>query len=248
VLLGTGGNAVGVTANCSTGTVLYGQTKADPICSTTTWPNAATQGDLLAATAANAVGSVAAVAAGQVLASAGTGAVPAYTATPTLSYVTVTAGTGTQTYRPSGLLDVSATQVGNGADTTEDTLYTYTIPANTLSATSRVIRVRAWGSWVNPGTDNKTVRLNFGGSNILVQAGGFTTGAFEVWGMVIYQSPGNQVAFGAFPVQQGASTQTASSLTKTETDPIALKITGQNNTTATANTIIIKGVIVEMLP
>ena len=55
--------------------------------STLTLPNAATQGDLLTATGANAIGSTADVAVGQVLASGGVGAVPAYTASPSLTSI-----------------------------------------------------------------------------------------------------------------------------------------------------------------
>lgn len=50
----------------------------DPIWSTLTLPNAATQGDLLAATGANAIGRIADVAVGQPLLSGGVGVIPAY--------------------------------------------------------------------------------------------------------------------------------------------------------------------------
>lgn len=77
---------------CATGTIFYGQTASAPICSTTTWPNAATTGDLLAATGANAIGRIADVATGQLLASGGVGALPAYTATPTVTTLNATTG------------------------------------------------------------------------------------------------------------------------------------------------------------
>ena len=49
-----------------------------PIYSTTTWPNSATAGDIVYASAANAYGNLADVATGQVLRSGGVGAAPAY--------------------------------------------------------------------------------------------------------------------------------------------------------------------------
>lgn len=59
-----------------------------PGWSTLVLPNAATAGDLIAATATNTVGSVADVAVNQVLVSGGVGVVPAYSATPVLTSVT----------------------------------------------------------------------------------------------------------------------------------------------------------------
>lgn len=90
VLLGEAGSNIAVTAACATGSVLYGQGAADPVCSTLILPNAATAGDLIAATSTNTLGSVADVAVNQVLASGGVGVVPAYTATPTISGANIT--------------------------------------------------------------------------------------------------------------------------------------------------------------
>lgn len=67
---------------CATGTIYYGQTASAPICSTTTWPNATVQGDIIVATAANGQGSVVDVAVGSALQSGGVGAVPTWTVPP----------------------------------------------------------------------------------------------------------------------------------------------------------------------
>lgn len=58
---------------------------AAPVWSTTTLPNTVTAGDLLVATGANVVGSIADVATGSVLVSGGIGAVPTWSATPTIT-------------------------------------------------------------------------------------------------------------------------------------------------------------------
>lgn len=70
--------------------------------STATYPNTVAAGDLLLATAANTIGSLADVAVGQLLASGGVGVVPAYTASPSITgnmtaatgFVATTAGAG----------------------------------------------------------------------------------------------------------------------------------------------------------
>ena len=63
-----------------------------------------TTGDLLAASSASAIGKLAAVASGQVLASAGASAVPAYTANPAVSSVVLNGSTsGTTTVKPANV-------------------------------------------------------------------------------------------------------------------------------------------------
>ncbi len=90
-VIGEGTSALVATAACASGSIPYGQGAADPICSTLIHPNAATLGDLIAATSTNSLGSIADVAVNQVLASGGVGALPAYTATPTISGANITA-------------------------------------------------------------------------------------------------------------------------------------------------------------
>jgi hypothetical protein len=90
MLLGEGAAAFAAMPVCATGTYFRGVTALDPICSTLTLPNAATTGDLMVATGANAIGSLADVATGQVLVSGGVGAVPAFSATPTVTSLTAT--------------------------------------------------------------------------------------------------------------------------------------------------------------
>src|SRR6266851_5067700 len=91
-VVGEGTSAVAATAACASGSIPYGQgAAADPICSTLIYSNAATLGDLVAATSTNSLGSIADVAVNQVLASGGVGALPAYTATPTISGANITA-------------------------------------------------------------------------------------------------------------------------------------------------------------
>lgn len=65
---------------CASGTLFYGQGASAPICSTTTWPNTATTGDVLCATGANAYGACAPAAAGTILTSNGVGAQPTFQA------------------------------------------------------------------------------------------------------------------------------------------------------------------------
>lgn len=115
VLLGEGTSSIAAMAVCSTGAFPYGQSAADPICSTLILPNSATQGDLLMATSPNTIGSLADVATGQVLASGGTSTVPAYTANPQINSI----GVGTAADATAG--DVKFTQNVNSSLCTPQT-------------------------------------------------------------------------------------------------------------------------------
>lgn len=71
-------NTIGTFAVSSSAGALVRSDGSIPGWSTTTWPNSATTGDLLFATAANAYGNLAAAAAGKVLRAAGASTAPAY--------------------------------------------------------------------------------------------------------------------------------------------------------------------------
>lgn len=89
-----------------------------------------TTGDLLAASSASAIGKLAAVAAGQVLASAGANAVPAYTANPAVSSVVLNGSTsGTTTVKPAAT-----------AGTTTITLPAGTTNFSATGGTSQVVK------------------------------------------------------------------------------------------------------------
>lgn len=71
------------------------------------------------------------------------------------------AGTGTGTYPPEGLINSQTNNVGTGADTTEDTLHTYNLPANSLSANGKGIRIYGWGTTA-ANANAKTLKVYFG--------------------------------------------------------------------------------------
>lgn len=86
--------------------------------------------------------------------------------------VTATFTAGNQasgtTYRPSGLISVqtSSVGIGNGADATDDTLFTYSLTANSFDSNVRSIRVRAYGKTA-ANANNKQVKLWFAGTTIV---------------------------------------------------------------------------------
>ena len=64
--------------------------------------------------------------------------------------------------------DVDVTAVGNvGAG--EDDLITYSLPANSMDANNRAVRIHAWGTLAN-NANAKTVKMYFGATAILTLA------------------------------------------------------------------------------
>jgi hypothetical protein len=124
VLVGAGTSAVTQLATGSAGQVLQsGGASADPsystptypstsgsagvilrsdgtnyLATTNTYPNTATTGDILYASGSNVIGNLSDVATGQVLVSGGVGAIPAYSATPTVTSITFGTGNALSNY------------------------------------------------------------------------------------------------------------------------------------------------------
>lgn len=83
----------------------------------------------------------------------------------TLTDPSVNAGTGVETFIPQGKIHSDFTQ-GDCSSTSETDLISYTLPANTLSATGKGIRIRSWGV-TNSSTVAKTMRM-YWGTDVLI--------------------------------------------------------------------------------
>lgn len=137
-------------------------------------------------------------------------------------------------------LKVDLTSAGNGADQTEDTLRSYSIPANTMGANYvQGFRIRAFGTMGATG-DNKTIKLYFGSAS--VSSGVLTDNAKNWWfDMTVYRSGAStQVLVCSMQHDTTMLTPTVTTATETETAAILVKVTGQETTASTANQIILK--------
>lgn len=163
---------------------------------------------------------------------------------------TITEGTGSATAVIGGVLTVNTTATGTGADTNETTLWTYDLPANTLSANNKGVRITVWGTGAANG-NTKTIRVKFGGSTVSALAA-TTSGldwcaTVEVWrtGAATQVSMGRMV-FGADTSNGGAVRMDYVTPTETLSGAVTIKMTGQNGT-ASANDIVFRGAMVEAL-
>ena len=157
----------------------------------------------------------------------------------------IAAGQGGSTVNPEGVLSVNITSNGNGADTTEDILMSYSLPAKTLSATKKGLKIRVWGTTA-ANTDNKTIKLYFGSAVFTTPTAATNNKNWEL-DLEVYKSGTNtQVVFGKGIVDLTSVTPLVTTGTETDTAAIMIKVTGTAGT-ANANDIVAKGLIVEML-
>lgn len=148
---------------------------------------------------------------------------------------------GTGTFRPEGLMtnQFNGSGSGNGADTTDDTLFSYNLPANSFDVNGRQVIVEASGNFAGNG-NNKTVKVWFGGQVA------FTTGVVTfngtVWviRVVVLKSAANVQLGYAFGLAGTVFAAVASLFfgTQTDTAPILIRVTGASPTTGAANDVL----------
>ncbi len=140
------------------------------------------------------------------------------------------------------------TGVGNGADTTEDTLKSFTLPANALDAAGRGVFIYAWGKY-SADLNTKTAKLYFGASSVSAQtaaAAGNTAWALE---MVVGKAAANQQVISAQSIVGTAHGGVTNSTAGVDTDTagIVIKLTGQDSTSAAANRIVLNGMYIQFM-
>lgn len=167
-------------------------------------------------------------------------------------------GGGAATLHANGVVSrlyASTAVVGNGADATEDTLQTYSMPANTLSSNGDRVRITGYCLTAN-NSNLKTMKIYFGASNNLSaieQTGtGIGNHAFLYDIMVMKTGSSTQIMDGIESDSTinaaSASTTTHFNSTGSQTDssPIVIKLTGQSGASA-ANDIVCDQMTVEFI-
>lgn len=139
-------------------------------------------------------------------------------------------------------VQLSAAGVGNGADTTEDTLFTVTLPPNTLSLPGQCISLLAWGS-ITATSATKNAKLYFGSSiAVPVTYLTTTTGSWQIYMMVFKVSANVQTALTEADSVGAATSRNVTVTAGSETDTAAIvcKVTGQT-TAGGANVVTANG-------
>lgn len=140
-------------------------------------------------------------------------------------------------------VQLSTAGIGNGADTTDDTLFSYTLPANALAMVGSGLEIEAFGTFASNG-NNKRARLFFGS---IAQGTGIVTSAGIAWRlhMKVFKT-GSSLQLAIF---DGLISATATNLTitmpnQTDTAPIVIMVTGASPTSGAANDVVGNGLIV----
>lgn len=146
----------------------------------------------------------------------------------------------------SGVLTVNTATTGTGADTTEDVLWTYSLPANTLSADGKSVRITVM--WQAGATaNNKTTKVYFGSTAYTARSAAADNGTmFRLVMEVLRTGASAQVMAAMFTASGGLVGSTVVTPAEDMTAAIVIKFTGQNGT-AVANDVVFKGAIVEAL-
>lgn len=146
--------------------------------------------------------------------------------------------------RNSALLYTTTATASTGTGTTEQTLATYSLPANTLNVGTK-LRIKASFS-AAANTDNKTFKCYFGAS--VITSGVLTTngknGSCEV--IVTKTGASTQIVYGNMLVDTTAITGYKNAGTDTDTAAIVIKFTGTDGTSA-AGDIVLNDFSVERL-
>lgn len=154
-----------------------------------------------------------------------------------------------------GMLNAQGGSVGNAADATDDTLFSYLIAANAFANQFPAnqpwglggIRVTAWGTSAANG-NNKTVKIFFGAA-VAISTGVVTINA-KTWlaqATILRTGANTQKIIGT--VQSDATMIAASAQdgTEAETSAITVKVTGASPTSSAASDILGKGMMVEAI-
>jgi hypothetical protein len=138
-------------------------------------------------------------------------------------------------------VQTSTAGVGNGADTTDDTLFTWPLPMWALRSNYHGLRAVASGHFASNG-NNKRVKLWFAGT-VVVDSGVLTSNNAD-WlaEMVIHRIDSTHVScVGRFTVSGSADTVTVTanlSVSDLTANASTVKITGSSPTTGAANDVL----------
>jgi len=151
--------------------------------------------------------------------------------TPGAGSITVAATGGGGGGTAWGRLHVNTTAVGN-VGTGEDDLMTYSMPANTLEANGRTIRVTMGGT-LGGSAGNKTIKLYFGSAQILTLTNSGSTTRYWFIEMLVARSASNEqkiIATLTLSTDIAASfdaSHSAETSTEADTSTIIIKATGE---------------------
>lgn len=152
------------------------------------------------------------------------------------------AGAATMGFEGNASMQQSLTGVGNTADTTDDVLFTYSLPASSFDVAGRALTVTAFGKLAANG-NNKRMKIWFGAT--AVADSGVVTGNGVGWQLqadiakVGAAGANTQIGQGQSIVgTTHGGVNVPQTPTETESGAIVIKVTGASGTTGAANDVL----------
>ena len=141
-----------------------------------------------------------------------------------------------------GKANVNTTKVGN-VGTGEDDLITYSLPANSLSADGKGVKIKAWGTTAANG-NTKTIKLHFGSTVVRqIGASAINDKDWKIDAIVIRTGASTQDALGT-EIVDSIALNTHSEPGEDTTTATTIKVTGE----ATSNNdIVCEGMFTEYI-
>lgn len=155
------------------------------------------------------------------------------------------AGAGSATYLPSGVINVNTTNAGTAADLVKTTLISYTLPANSLNANGKAVRVKAYGVFAG-NANSKSAGIDFGGTELISKTSVYNNLSWSIEALVIRNGTNSQEYIAELDVDGQSAGRRRGTAAITDTANIAIDIWGQNGV-ASASDIVAEGMIVEYL-
>jgi hypothetical protein len=123
--------------------------------------------------------------------------------------------------------------IGNGADTTEDTLFSVSIPAGAFDIVGRQIMIESYGS-ITAQNATKDARIYFGTTSLTSAfhvAAATTSGAWSLVALITKTGANQQTGWVSLDYSIGAATRVSVVISPNEVDtaPIVVKVTGQTS-------------------
>lgn len=146
-----------------------------------------------------------------------------------------------------GLLNAQTAAVSTGTGTSEQTLQTYTLPANTLTAAGQSLRIKCWGT-TGATANNKTRKLYFGASVITTATEAANAQNWTMTLFVMRTGSATQAVEGSGLAGTGGVTPISYVNQGTDdfTTALTIKCTGTDGTSA-ASDITANGMTVELI-
>jgi hypothetical protein len=158
------------------------------------------------------------------------------------NHVTKLGGSTTTVAPLVAIANINTTAVGNvGAG--EDTLITYSFPANAFSVTNLGVRITAWGTNAN-NANNKIIKLYFGTAAIVTSTTAAHVLTWRAEALVVRTGASTQDALARLTIGLAINTHTFTAITQTDTSAITIKMTGEG---VADNDIVCEGMLIEFI-